>query len=31
MVLCGVELPRQEPTQWAIRDVAPLVLRHVGL
>jgi len=28
LVLCGVELPRQEPGQWAIRDIAPLVLGH---
>ena len=31
LVLCGVELPQQQPAQWAIRDVAPLVLRHFGL
>jgi hypothetical protein len=31
LVLSGVELPEPEPTQWAIRDVAPLVLRHFGL
>jgi len=30
LVLCGVELPRAEPTQWAIRDIAPLVLAHFG-
>jgi hypothetical protein len=28
LVLCGVELPKQEPAQWAIRDIAPLVLDH---
>jgi hypothetical protein len=26
-----VELPEQEPAQWAIRDVAGLVLTHFGL
>jgi hypothetical protein len=26
-----VELPDTEPAQWAIRDVAQLVLRHFGL
>jgi hypothetical protein len=31
LVLCGVELPEPGPRQWAIRDVAPLVLRHFGL
>jgi len=31
LVLSGVELPDPEPAQWAIRDVAPLVLRHFGL
>jgi hypothetical protein len=30
LVLCGVE-PVEEPAQWAIGDVAPLVLRHFGL
>jgi hypothetical protein len=28
LVLCGVELPKPEPAQWAIRDVAPIVLNH---
>jgi hypothetical protein len=28
LVLCGVEPPEREPAQWAIRDVAPLILRH---
>jgi len=28
LVLCGVELPQEEPRQWAIRDIAPLVLGH---
>ena len=28
LVLCGVELPRDPPGQWAIRDVASLVRRH---
>ena len=32
LVLCGVELAaHSEPAQWAIRDVAPLVLAHFGL
>ena len=31
LVLSGVELPSSEPRQWAIRDVAPLVLRHFGV
>jgi Type I phosphodiesterase / nucleotide pyrophosphatase len=31
LVLCGVDLPQPEPVQWAIRDVAPIVLRHFGL
>ena len=30
LVLCGVELPQPEPAQWAIRDIAPLVLGHFG-
>jgi hypothetical protein len=30
LVLCGVE-PVEEPAQWAIRDIAPLVRRHFGL
>jgi hypothetical protein len=31
LVLCGVALPEPEPAQWAIRDIASLVLRHFGL
>jgi hypothetical protein len=31
LVLCGLEPPEQEPAQWAIRDIAPLVLGHFGL
>jgi hypothetical protein len=31
LVLSGVELPDAEPAQWAIRGLAPLVLRHFGL
>ena len=31
LVLCGVELPQPEPAQWAIRDIAPLVLGHFGV
>jgi Type I phosphodiesterase / nucleotide pyrophosphatase len=30
LVLCGVE-PVEEPAQWAIRDIAPMVSRHFGL
>jgi len=30
LVLSGVELPAAEPGQWAIRDVAPIVLGHFG-
>jgi hypothetical protein len=31
LVLHGVALPEPEPAQWAIRDVASLVLRHFAL
>ncbi len=31
LVLTGVELPDPEPAQWAIRDVAPIVLNHFGI
>ncbi len=31
LLLCGVEGAEQEPGQWAIRDVAPLILSHFGL
>ena len=31
LILSGVPLPRPEPSQWAIRDVAPLVAGHFGL
>jgi hypothetical protein len=31
LVMSGVELPASEPEQWAIRDVAPLVLGHFGI
>jgi hypothetical protein len=31
LVLSGVAPPEPEPAQWAIRDIAPLVLRHFGL
>ena len=31
LVLSGVAVPEPEPVQWAIRDVAPLVLAHFGL
>jgi hypothetical protein len=30
LVLCGME-PAEEPAQWAIRDIAPLVRGHFGL
>jgi hypothetical protein len=30
LVLCGIEPPRPQPSQWAIRDIAPLVLEHFG-
>jgi hypothetical protein len=30
LVLCGIA-PIEEPAQWAIRDIAPLVSRHFGL
>jgi hypothetical protein len=31
LVLNGVALPDPQPAQWAIRDLAPLVLGHFGL
>jgi hypothetical protein len=31
LVLSGVAVERREPAQWAIRDIAPLVLAHFGL
>jgi hypothetical protein len=31
LVMCGIEPPQPEPVQWAIRDIAPLVLAHFGL
>jgi hypothetical protein len=31
LILTGVELPQPEPEQWAIRDIAPIALRHFGL
>ena len=31
LVLHGLELPEPQPDQWAIRDLAPIVLRHFGL
>jgi hypothetical protein len=30
LILSGVSLPDPEPVQWAIRDVAPIVLGHFG-
>ncbi|HEX4483055.1 MAG TPA: alkaline phosphatase family protein [Solirubrobacteraceae bacterium] len=31
LITYGVQLPSPEPAQWAIRDVAPLVLDHFGV
>ena len=31
LVMCGVAPPPAEPAQWAIRDIAPIVLGHFGL
>jgi Type I phosphodiesterase / nucleotide pyrophosphatase len=31
LVMCGVAPPPTEPAQWAIRDLAPIVLGHFGL
>jgi Type I phosphodiesterase / nucleotide pyrophosphatase len=31
LITCGVEPPRVEPSQWTIRDVAPLVTAHFGV
>jgi Type I phosphodiesterase / nucleotide pyrophosphatase len=31
LILSGVQLPDPEPAQWAIRDLAPIVLGHFGL
>ncbi len=31
LVMCGVDLPDPEPAQWAIRDIAPIVLAHFGV
>jgi hypothetical protein len=30
LILSGLSLPEREPAQWAIRDIAPLILRHFG-
>jgi hypothetical protein len=30
LVLCGIA-PTEEPAQWAIRDIVPLIKRHFGL
>jgi hypothetical protein len=30
LVMCGVEPPDPAPAQWAIRDIAPIVLEHFG-
>jgi predicted AlkP superfamily pyrophosphatase or phosphodiesterase len=31
LLLCGIEGPEREPEQWAIRDIAPLLLGQFGL
>jgi hypothetical protein len=31
LILSGVAPPDRDPPQWAIRDIAPLVLHHFGL
>ncbi len=31
LIACGVELPSPGPAQWAIRDIAQLVLGHFGV
>ncbi|HWG07813.1 MAG TPA: alkaline phosphatase family protein [Solirubrobacteraceae bacterium] len=31
LIACGVELPPEDPGQWAIRDIASIVLGHFGL
>jgi hypothetical protein len=31
LVVCGAAPPREEPREWAIRDVAAIVLEHFGL
>ena len=31
LLFSGLGLPEREPAQWAIRDVAPLVLEHFGV
>ncbi len=31
LLFSGLGLPAREPAQWAIRDVAPLVLEHFGV
>ncbi len=31
LVLCGLDPPAREPAEWAIRDVAALMLAHFGL
>jgi hypothetical protein len=30
LIVTGLTLPQPEPSQWAIRDIAPLVLEHFG-
>jgi len=31
LIFSGVSLPEPEPSQWAIRDVAPIALAHFGV
>jgi hypothetical protein len=31
LLMCGTSVPREEPREWSIRDVAPLVLAHFGV
>ncbi len=31
LVMHGVALPEPEPSQWAIRDLAPLIVEHFGV
>jgi hypothetical protein len=31
LIMYGIEPPQAEPAQWAIRDIAPLVLSHFGV
>jgi hypothetical protein len=31
LLMCGLDTPYTDPGEWAIRDVAPLILDHFGL